>query len=387
MTDPVLSALLGALDTGVLALDPDRRVTHTNQAFIAQVGLGVRPELLRGTVLRAGPAEYAHAYVDPAAVRTHTERALRSGRTDTGYRTTLADGRQVLLDYTPLTQDGQTIGHLWLTRSATGAAPPGTTPADRTAPTGSQPITNFATALAHEVRTPATSIAAFAAMLDDSDLDPVGRHRVAAAIGRNTERMLALAADLVLLADLEAGSGPPGDQPVDVPALIGRACAELIQPGVSLATEVPSGPALTGDPALIHQALAAALAVGAALAADSAHSADSAPAGPDTAPTDPDSSPADPAADPEIVVRVQAEPDPFGWRIVVVAPVGAPVTSTHLLAARVPHPGDPDGYRTAALALLLAQAILVRHGGGLAAASTAEHFTTTLRLAGPARPA
>ncbi len=344
-----LDALLNLLDHGVLLLDEEYRVAHANPAFVTLVGVGVAPEMLRGSVLPAGPASYTHAYDAPDAAREQILAALGRGRPAGGDRHPMTGGRTVAHDYTPITADGTTVGHLWILRDVTGQAGQG---ADHDHPAGGERRSEFAAAVAHELRTPATAVAAFAAMLGDDDA--AGRQRAAETVRRNAERMLLLAADLMLLSDLDAATAAPGDAPVDVPSLIALA-AGAADPAAQV--ETGAGPPVTGDPSLLRQAVAIAIAVTAG--ADAGHSE------PVTTGRGP---------------HVRASFRPGCWTVTVTAaPAERPVTAERLLAIRIPHPDDPQASRTAALALQLARAIAVRHGGDLVVDDSAG-YAVTLRL-------
>jgi signal transduction histidine kinase len=361
-----LAAVLRAVDHGILLLDQRRRVVEANPAFVELTGVGLPPALLRGVELPAGPATYRHVYAQPDAVAGRLTAIGDGGRPVTGERHALADGRPVDHDYTPITAGGATVGHLWLLR--TPATARGTTAQDTArgatardaAPRGAAAAAarrgEFAAALAHELRTPATSIAAFAELLDDPDIDAAGRHRAADAVRRNADRMLVLAGDLVLLSDLETGTGVPGDVPVHPGELVRAAVAAS---DVAIRTEIGSGPPVTGDRALLLRAVAAAIGIAAAVR---------------------QAVPPEPADDDAGVTVVAHHDGSAGWSVSATGRCTPPVTIEHLITARVAEHGDPDALRTAALCLLLARAIAGRHGGEVTTAQTACGYTVAIRL-------
>lgn len=334
-----LTTLLDALDGAVLLLDAAHRVTRTNRAFVALAGVGVAPATLRGRPMPVGPATYQHLYRDPRDAQVRMLALISAGRDCRGQVYQFADGRTIAHDYTPVTSAGNTVGHLWQLREVT-AVPPD---AGRAAPTG---WGEFAATVAHEARTPATSVATFATLLDDPELDAAARHRAVAAICRNVDRILRLAADLRLYSDLELGSEPRGDARVDLPDLI-RGVAAGHEPPVPV--EICSGPPVTGDAAALGRAVRAAVDVAAALAADGG-------------------------------IQVRARVEPGGWVVTVTGPEQQPDSAERLLSARVPDPDDPEISRSAALVLLLTRAIAANHGGGCELGAGPDGYGVIMRL-------
>jgi signal transduction histidine kinase len=71
------------------------------------------------------------------------------------------------------------------------------------------PEARFLAVISHELRTPLTAIASFTESLDTDDLAPGERSQAVSAVRRNTERMLALVDDLLLVSRLRNGSSMP----------------------------------------------------------------------------------------------------------------------------------------------------------------------------------
>ena len=206
-------------------------------------------------------------------------------------------------------------------------------------------------------------------MLDDPEITARGRHRATQAVRRNADRMLQLAADLVLLSALECGAeGRAGAGAlVDLGTLVRAVAATATggAPDAPVEVECADGPPVVGDEVLLRRAVAAVVGTVAALA----------------------------SADGPARVRVTASAGPTEWAVTATAtaraktatptpmnpPDAAPPPSTErLLAARVVDHDDPGTARTGALALLLARAIAVHHGGGLSSASGAESHVISL---------
>ncbi len=82
---------------------------------------------------------------------------------------------------------------------------------------------HFVANVSHEIRTPLTVLSGFVETMRDLPLSDVERKRVLALMGQQAQRMQALVADLLVLAQLEGGPRPPADHWVSVGALLQRA--------------------------------------------------------------------------------------------------------------------------------------------------------------------
>jgi PAS domain S-box-containing protein len=322
-----LMTLLESLNVGVLLQDERRRVVLTNAAFVELFETGLPP----------GPRDgISQLYDQPESAQTRTDEIVARGRPVMSEEVRLASGRVLERDYTPITMDGATLGHLWVYRDVTVQAQIRQSLEERNRLLSELATlkTEFVAVVSHELRTPLTSINTFASMLEEETL-PTGERRAAlAALKRNTDRMLSLVADLILLAKLESGEFELAAAPVDLPALVRAAVAET-DPAVRLAADLVDGPAVTGDPALLHQLVTTVL--GAMIAGS--------------------------AADAEIQVAVR--PENGCWRLTVSTSASEAATAERLLSMRLPHPDEPAEQRTGALAVMLARAIATRHDGDL----------------------
>jgi signal transduction histidine kinase len=345
-----LRALLDAMDHAVVLLDWQCNLANANRAFVSLTGVGIPVAKMIGIPLAAGPATFRHLYADPDASYERIRSMIGQGRTVADDRHTLADGRIIAHDYQPITADGTTVGHLWIMRALGGRhASAGRRDLAPDA-VGPSPIRGELVAtIAHELRTPATSVTTFAAMLDDDGLDQDVQRRAARAVRRNAERLLSLAEDLLLYSDLETDAEPHGDREVDLAPLVRAACSPVEPP---VQTSIGAGPAVTGDPRHLRRAVEAVVGVVVALVD-----------GPG--------------------VTVRADADTTGWTLTVHGRTDGPVTTERLLSARVPERDDPDTTRTAALTLLLAQAIARHSGGRLDIDDGHDEFALTLRLPTP----
>src|SRR3954469_9021006 len=215
----------------------------------------------------------------------------------------------------------------------------------------------FLTVISHELRTPLTTIASFTESLDTDDLAPTERSVALAAVRRNTDRMLTLVEDLMLVTRLQTGDLELRTGPTDVGALIGVAAdllAEREPYTAATVTAAAGGPAVTGDAGLLRDLFYAVVGTVASGAADRS-AAGSATAGPP------------------------------GWRVLVPPRQAEQLTDEHLMAGMLATPEPPHRRRSTAVWMLLADAIATRHGGSVELAfDPAAGAGATIRL--PLKP-
>lgn len=194
----------------------------------------------------------------------------------------------------------------------------------------------FLAVVSHELRTPLTSIASFTDSLAGDELAPEERPLAVEAVRRNTERMLALVEDLMLLSRLETGDLPLAGTPVELPSLVREAAAALTaaEPQARLHVSATPGPPVRGDAGLLRQMFYAAAGAVTGHAAD--HSA-----------------------------RLTAAPAGDQWAVTVVGRQAEELTEEHLLASTVAVAVPSGRRRSTALWMLLADAIAERHGGAM----------------------
>ncbi|MFI7596921.1 sensor histidine kinase [Actinoplanes sp. NPDC049681] len=194
----------------------------------------------------------------------------------------------------------------------------------------------FLAVISHELRTPLTTIASFTESLDTDDLAPAERSVALAAVRRNTERMLALVEDLMVVSRLQTGDLELWPTTVDPAALIGEV-AELLasrEPYTAATVHAQPGPPVSADAPLLRDLFYAVVGTVASGAADRC-------------------------------AVVEAEGDDAGWRITVTARQAEQLTNELLMAGMLADPDPPHRRRSTALWMLLAEAIATRHGGSV----------------------
>jgi K+-sensing histidine kinase KdpD len=194
----------------------------------------------------------------------------------------------------------------------------------------------FLAVISHELRTPLTTIASFTESLDTDDLAPDERSVALAAVRRNTERMLTLVDDLMVVSRLQTGDLPLRPGPVDLATIV-REAADLLavrDPHTAATVDAADGPGLTGDADRLRDLFYAVLGTVASGAADRS-------------------------------ATVALASGPTGWRVTVTARQAEQLTDEHLMAGTLAAPEPPYRRRSTALWMLLADAIATRHGGSV----------------------
>lgn len=96
--------------------------------------------------------------------------------------------------------------------------------------------TEFIASVSHELRTPLTSIRGYLEMLRDDDVELTSElgNRFLAVIYRNSEHLLSLIEDLLILSRMDSGKYWAPDQEISIPAVVSRAVA-MLQPALQQA--------------------------------------------------------------------------------------------------------------------------------------------------------
>jgi K+-sensing histidine kinase KdpD len=206
----------------------------------------------------------------------------------------------------------------------------------RTSPNTVALQARFLAVISHELRTPLTTIASFTESLDTDDLAPAERSIALAAVRRNTDRMLALVADLMVVSRLQTGDLELRPTRIDPGALI-REAAELLasgEPYTAATVEAADGPPISADAPLLRDLFYAAIGTVASGAADRC-------------------------------ATVVAVPGEDGWTVSVAARRAEKLTEESLMSGMLADPEPPHRRRSTAVWMLLAEAVAGRHGGSV----------------------
>jgi signal transduction histidine kinase len=119
----------------------------------------------------------------------------------------------------------------------------------------------FISLVSHELRTPLSSVLGYLELLEREDVGPLtaDQRRCLATIGRNSNRLLRLVGDLLLVAQIEAGNIPLELEPVSLAGL-GSDALESARPGaydrgIDLRLEISGEPIVHGDRGRLAQVL------------------------------------------------------------------------------------------------------------------------------------
>jgi light-regulated signal transduction histidine kinase (bacteriophytochrome) len=189
----------------------------------------------------------------------------------------------------------------------------------------------FLSVISHELRTPLTTIASFTESLDVDDLAPAERSLALTAVRRNTERMLALVDDLMVVSRLQTGDLPLTPVALD-PAEALREAVDRLDLTASVAAV--GATVLTGDRQRLRELFYAVIGTVACSAADRS-------------------------------ATVTATTGPSSWTLTVTARQAEELTDELLMAGMLAIPEPPYRRRSTALWMLLADAIASRHGGSV----------------------
>ena len=194
----------------------------------------------------------------------------------------------------------------------------------------------FLAVISHELRTPLTTIASFTESLDTDDLAPAERSLALAAVRRNTDRMLTLVEDLLVVSRLQTGDLELSLTPIDLAAAIGDAVDQLAnrEPHTAATLDVTAGPALTADGQLLAKLFYAVIGTVASGSADRS-------------------------------AEISASADAERWTVRVAARQADELNDESLMAGMLAMPEAPYRRRSTALWMLLAEAIATRHGGSV----------------------
>ncbi|CAO3362453.1 ATP-binding protein [Azospirillum palustre] len=249
-----LSALLSAMDFGVLFVGGDGRIAYANPAFSALFAIAGAPvgHRLDETLANAGNAPRDTDHTLLSAVDGDERREM-----------TLTDGRIVSWHNVPVRNAaGTAIGKLWLCIDVTEPrrAAEQLIQAKEKAEAASRSKTEFLATVSHELRTPMNGVLGNLTLLTDAAL-PAAEKRLADVARRSAETLLRLLDDILDLSKLEARRIDLEEADCALPQLI-DGVLEVLRPnatdkGLELSARLmPSVPeVIVTDPARLRQIL------------------------------------------------------------------------------------------------------------------------------------
>jgi len=257
-----LNSLVSSLPVGVLLADEGGCITFVNRAATELLGLEGDPTDIVARGQRRMREEMREKYVDYEAHAARVIEIVNAREPVTEERVEMVDGRTLARSFMPIF-DGDTYrGHVWIFQDLS----------DQVAVNAEREYlleiekqqnkrlmeldslkTDLVASVSHELRTPLTSIVSFTRLLRDG----LGRDSIEdqaeflGVIDRNTERLLGLVDDLLLLDRMESNTAQLTLEPVDIPALLDLAVSSIhpsaVEQGVTLHCALTPGPILIGD--------------------------------------------------------------------------------------------------------------------------------------------
>ena len=105
--------ILSHLNYGILVVGADERIAFVNERYCYQLGLEVSADEMIGLTAEATLALVLPAYEDPPGTLRLIQDMVSCGGPVLGVETRLKNGREILVDFTPIDMDGQNHGRLW----------------------------------------------------------------------------------------------------------------------------------------------------------------------------------------------------------------------------------------------------------------------------------
>jgi PAS domain S-box-containing protein len=257
-----LTSLVATLPVGVMLADETGRITYVNRAAADLLGLEGKPDDL----VRAGPRamwdQMRVRHGDIAAQLARTQEIVRERRPVLDERVVVADGRTLSRSFVPIADGTAYRGFVWIFQDlseqvAMAAEREWLLEVEQHQNVRLRELdalkSDLVVSVSHELRTPLTSIVSFTKLLADGlGTDQLSdQAEFIGVIGRNTERLLRLVDDLLLLDRLESNTADGDPEPVDLPGLVNLAIASIhplaTEKGVDLVWRLKAGPPLNGD--------------------------------------------------------------------------------------------------------------------------------------------
>jgi len=257
-----LAALIGSVNIGVRISDQSGTTIAVNRAFVDIMAFDGTPEDLLGEVAPETLARLLQVMSDPEASTTRVIEIVAAQAPMAEEHFGLADGRTIAATFIPIEADGEYRGNMWLVRDRTDEL---AVAAEREYLLEIEQQQNarlieldelksgLVASVSHELRTPLTSIVSFTQLLREGlGVDSVeDQAEFLDIIGRNTQRLLRLVDDLLLLDRMESNAVRTTLEPVDLAALVQQAGSSIhpvaVENGVDLQVDTEPGPVMLGD--------------------------------------------------------------------------------------------------------------------------------------------
>jgi len=257
-----LAALIGSVNLGVRISDQHGTTIAVNQTFADVMAFNGAPEELLGEVAPEMLERLLRVLSNTEEAVTRIVEIVAGRAPVADVQFTLVDGRTISASFMPITADGDYRGNMWLVRDRTEEL---AVAAEREylleieRQQNARLIeldalkTGLVASVSHELRTPLTSIVSFTQLLREGlGVDSADdQAEFLDIIGRNTDRLLRLVDDLLLLDRMESNAVQTTIEPVDVASLVEQAASSIhpvaVENGVDLRVHTDNGPSMLGD--------------------------------------------------------------------------------------------------------------------------------------------
>jgi PAS domain S-box-containing protein len=250
-----MRTLIDNLGSAVLLEDDTRHVLVANDVLVDLFRLPISAGDLVGTDCSESTHRIKALFADPEGFVSGVEQRVSQGFAIIGEQLSLVDGSTLERDYLPIDSAGRHAGHLWVYRDITQhiAERQMLTDQNRSLAELAALKNEFVATVSHELRTPLTSVVSFAEMLKDPSVGSLTPEQSTflEIIDRNSQRLLRLIEDLLLVAKLESHTLPLSLGLVDLPDIVTQVVTELTprarEKGVELGVDTTTGPKVRGD--------------------------------------------------------------------------------------------------------------------------------------------
>ena len=250
-----MRTLIDNLGSAVLLEDDTRHVLIVNDVLVDLFHIPVSSDDLVGTARTESAHEIKALFSDPEGFVASVVQRVAQGFPIIGEQLSLVDGSTLERDYLPIDSAGRHVGHLWVYRDITQhiAERQMLTDQNRSLAELAALKNEFVATVSHELRTPLTSVVSFAQMLKDPSMGSLTPDQATflEIIDRNSQRLLRLIEDLLLVAKLESHTLPLSLGLVDLPDTVTQVVTELEpmarERGVELSVTTGPGPRVRGD--------------------------------------------------------------------------------------------------------------------------------------------
>ena len=257
-----LTTLLSNLQVGVVMTDAHHKIVAANDTWCSIFHLDLCSDDIVGMEISRLDTAVLRIFSDPADVSAWGRQVVAARERTDERHVALANGRTLAVCFMPILVDGTYQGYMWQFRDVSDEVANAARREELLNMEKEQNArlteldalkSDLVASVSHELRTPLTSIVSFTELLGDG-LGPDEndeQHEFLGIIRRNSDRLLRLVDDLLLLDQLESSAGMAPRGPV-APAAVVEIAVSSLRPiaeakDVELDLHTEKGPLIVGD--------------------------------------------------------------------------------------------------------------------------------------------